>query len=353
MDWESGPRLKKVYERDIDLILIEELHSSLGFREWFGRQLGLDSDDTKELIDIRHSVTDFTGESDIELGLCGEDGVRRLVLVENKIDAEFQDDQLDRYHDRGRERVKGDWTQYLTCLIAPERYLSTTRVIDTVDSVISYESIRGWFSEEESSRAQFKKAMFDQAIEKERRRTDSEVDEEVTQLHHQYWELVDKRYPQLGLDKPSGVAPTNHWIRFDPPSLPADMALYHKMRQGKVDLEFKGMANREGEFRRSFEPLLQHEMQIESAKSSLFVQIKVPSFTDDDIPEVREDGIQVGMDAANRLLEWYNDVSKGEAHRLELAIDMLLAADEDIVTNLQPPYKQLATTVIERGDTTG
>ncbi len=56
-----------VSERDVDLLLLEEFLSSLAFQEWFVAQaLGPDVR-LGRLVEAKRSVTDSTGESDLEV----------------------------------------------------------------------------------------------------------------------------------------------------------------------------------------------------------------------------------------------------------------------------------------------
>ena len=98
-------RLRELYvvqERDINLLLLEEMHSSPDFVHWFGQHVGLQS---PVFNGAWCSVSNADGESDLLLRvLVGSERVG--VLIEDKIAAGEQLDQDKRYHMRGNQEVR-------------------------------------------------------------------------------------------------------------------------------------------------------------------------------------------------------------------------------------------------------
>src|SRR5687768_7635066 len=76
-----------ILERDIDLMLVDLLHTSAAFRAWL---LGRVADDLPDVDPVAgflgafHSVTTPNGESDIEAEWQLADGGRLVVLLEDK-----------------------------------------------------------------------------------------------------------------------------------------------------------------------------------------------------------------------------------------------------------------------------
>ena len=97
----------KIRERDLNLLLLEEMYSSAEFRQWIREKVGLPSDARFDC--GRHLVADAFGESDVELDFESESGVCR-VLVEDKIDARFQPDQILRYSNERSITSAKEWT---------------------------------------------------------------------------------------------------------------------------------------------------------------------------------------------------------------------------------------------------
>ena len=107
-------------ERDFDLFFMEELSFDVGFFEAFADRIGMAQQPIKA---IRHSVyenfdNDAWGETDVLVEL--QDGT--VLLIENKLTANFQPEQAIRYRARAQyHRATG--SDALTILIAPAAYL--------------------------------------------------------------------------------------------------------------------------------------------------------------------------------------------------------------------------------------
>ena len=56
-----------IYERDIDLLLLEEFSSSPNFVKWFAETVTETSLPDLTCLSIEHSATTMNGESDLEL----------------------------------------------------------------------------------------------------------------------------------------------------------------------------------------------------------------------------------------------------------------------------------------------
>ncbi|NBB98671.1 MAG: hypothetical protein GVY34_10995 [Alphaproteobacteria bacterium] len=124
-------------ERDFDRLFIEELAFGEGFLASFLRRIDFGFRSIKV---IKHSVfekfnEDAWGETDIYVEF--EDGA--LLLIENKLSADFQKDQAKRYRARA-EIYKRNGTEANTVLIAPLIYLNTVSKTDW-DIVCCYSDI--------------------------------------------------------------------------------------------------------------------------------------------------------------------------------------------------------------------
>lgn len=93
--------IESLCERDIDLLVLEELHVSPSFRSWWLERVGVGQPLATEFKGAWHSVTDATlGESDLLLLVSAGNGKRCAVLTENKIDAPPS-------HDKGNVTRRG------------------------------------------------------------------------------------------------------------------------------------------------------------------------------------------------------------------------------------------------------
>jgi hypothetical protein len=86
-----------VAERDIDLLLLEEISSSPNFLKWFLAQTGISG--RASLVSAGCAVHTTKGESDLEVTVQYAGRIYR-ILVEDKIGAAFQPRQSERYRER-------------------------------------------------------------------------------------------------------------------------------------------------------------------------------------------------------------------------------------------------------------
>ena len=92
--------IEYVAERDIDLLLLEELHSSASFRSWMIAHVLGPGFGAVAFVGAWHSLTDpGLGESDLVLLSKTPTGETIAILIENKIDAPPQPDQALRYRE--------------------------------------------------------------------------------------------------------------------------------------------------------------------------------------------------------------------------------------------------------------
>src|SRR5262245_48360101 len=117
-------QINGIFERDIDLLLLEEFVASPTFLAWFLKEIQLP--DNAVLTDAARSVVTPTGESDLELTLESSLGVIR-VLIENKVGALLQPEQAERYRGRAESHKHNqDCSRAVTAILAPKAYFGQT-----------------------------------------------------------------------------------------------------------------------------------------------------------------------------------------------------------------------------------
>lgn len=291
--------LDTVGEKDVDLLVVEELHASEPFRKWFLEAVG---EGATGFLGAWRSVTRFNGESDVEVAF--EDaGATVLVLVENKIRADEQHRQAERYRGRGRRYVEvGTADRFLTCILAPDSYLDDD-LRWKYDRVVTYEQLRSWFSGRDGRRNGFKETVVAEAIELGRARYVKSTDEE-TRTFWRFYELLAADYPQLEFSVSHTPASGTNWFRFTPASLPDDARITHKADRGAVDLSFDGRGPNVGRLRAALEDALDEDMHVTRTSKSASVRIDVTAFEELSDPAGTEGAIREGLAAAVRLLEW-------------------------------------------------
>ena len=165
MSLENRPYTTSVQERDIDLLFIQLIETSPGFRRWICQQFFQETD-IKELLSVSQSVDTGNGESDIEIGIETEAGDRVLLLVENKIDESLQERQAERYHERGTRYVEKDVCDaFAVGLIAPADYVNE-KDQEAFGNIVPYESIIKRLDGLPHDATPFVSTLLEQAIEK-------------------------------------------------------------------------------------------------------------------------------------------------------------------------------------------
>jgi hypothetical protein len=215
--------LESVTERDVDLLILEELSVSEKFRKMFST-LVFGETVYKTYIGAWHSVcSDNLGESDLLFIFKAMNGLETAILIENKIDAAPMPEQGGRYHQRGEEGIKnGLWEDYKTCIIAPKIYLESVKDSGSYDGDISYEEIYSYFESEgnKDRRSAYKANVLLEGIEKNRRGYQPIDDERVTNFVKQYFEYVNEKSPALKMQEVKPRQAGSSWIEFNPNLLP-------------------------------------------------------------------------------------------------------------------------------------
>lgn len=137
----------RVYERVLDMLLLEEFCVSKPFQTWWLEQMGISWAGEHTFVEAHRSVIDLGRESDLVLKVDAPSGDRLAVLIEDKIAADAQPEQSLGYRKRGKEGIaRGNWHQFVTCIVAPDWYLRAGPDVGGYDRTISVESVRDWLS---------------------------------------------------------------------------------------------------------------------------------------------------------------------------------------------------------------
>lgn len=315
---ESDLIFSTIAERDVDLLLIEEVRCSITFRRWLLLQI-LPGEYETTLVSAIHSVYRSglgSGESDIEILVETSKHRRILVLIENKIDAPFQPLQAHRYTLRAQDaRLAGIADETYAVLVGPAEYIQDCP--DGFDTSVSYESIiahltntRDSVAGELRDRIQHRICVLDHALNRYRRGWRAEPNPATTRLWEFYFELAMREAPELGMERPGPKPAFSSFVRFER-SLPADhalprMVIKHKMSYGHVDIEISTWGRHAELARKLLTPHLFPNMSIRQANKSLAISISVPAIDLLQPPELQSEAIRLGIEAARALREWCN-----------------------------------------------
>jgi len=298
--------IESIQERDIDLLLLEELYSSKKFRKWFLDNTVGNKYSWGKFEGVWHSLSDSElGESDLVIRFSGKDNKGHLFLIEDKIDASFQPEQPLRYKQRGERYIKDkECNNFSTVLVAPKKYIKDNA---DFDFVIEYEQIKDWFLKQKDlkERAKYKIEVLNTAIEKSRRGYRPIPDERASGFWRSYWTLANQIAPELGMKEPRNDIPAgSSFIVFRPRLLPKDMKLYHKVVHGFVDLEFTGKGGQIDVLEKKYKALLNHGMTIEKTNKSAVIRLTTERLNlQEDIDQQKEFVVRA-IKRAKELTKW-------------------------------------------------
>lgn len=306
--------IEAIQERDIDLLMLEELYSSDKFRKWFLENTIGNRLSGSKFLGAWHSLDKASlGESDLVMKFSGKDNKGHLFLIENKIDASFQPEQPLRYRQRGERYIKDkECGNYTTVLIAPKKYIKEN--VD-FDFIIEYEQIRDWFLRQKDlkERTKYKVEVLNIAIEKSRRGYTAIPDEKTSAFWRSYWELANQIAPELGMKEPKRDIPVGSAsIILKPKALGKEVYLVHKIDRGFVDLEFPGKGGQIDAFGKKYKPFLEQGMSIERAHKSAVIRMITRRLNlQEDFAKQKEHVVR-GIETARGLLLWAESHIKPE-----------------------------------------
>lgn len=226
--------VESIQERDVDLILLEELSTDDSFCEWFIRELNL-----PRLTSVNgawKSVSSLgLGETDILFSYYSGDK-KIYVLIENKLDTSFQSEQYERYIKRADEYSNNnECDNAFAILIAPRLYCENQ---NEFESYLTYEAIAERFDFVDSKLSRFKSSLLKIATEKMRRGYQPVNSIPVQRFWHSYWEYKEEEFPSLIMKRPDIVPHNSDWPMLYDDRL-RNIVLYHKLGQGNSDATFK------------------------------------------------------------------------------------------------------------------
>jgi len=217
----------KIKERDTNLLFLEEFYSSKGFVEWFFGQLkkkeaAIDVPNDYNLIKCVNSYhpPSENGETDIYLSFKKNNGEKLKILIENKIDAELQPEQDERYKERAKKLNEENNTTAYTVVFAPEKYFSSHSSL-AFDYTFSYECILKALKDtlnNDSQRTEFKIRMLEEAIKKKENSSVKVIDQDVTEFCKCYRDFAnaDDNYKILSMKDPGQRSTRSTTINFHP-----------------------------------------------------------------------------------------------------------------------------------------
>jgi len=198
MNIEQGTSFQTVGEKEIDFSVALLMETSDSFRRWFVSRASPAIELGEYVGGVIHASYAGEGESDIEFGVLTETGERHIILVENKINAVKQPNQIERYYNRAQYRIEhDDWDSYTVCLLAPERYVSEEDEAG-FDSIIHYEDVLAQLEDFTYDGTAFLKSVFEAALTKSRTSTTADATDTLRAIESRFQN--ETRIPHLERD---------------------------------------------------------------------------------------------------------------------------------------------------------
>jgi hypothetical protein len=302
-----------VCERDLDFVLAEEIECSQSFRSWFLERTGAPPD-MRELLRLGRSVSTQHGETDLLVVHGGANGLRRALLIENKIAASLTELQPERYRVRGNAGMNaGEWDEFATVLIAPELYLKDVPE-KKFDHRVSYQECEKALDGADL-RAQFKRRIFRAACDKAKRPWDKIIDMALTEWFKEARSFAVGRFPNLPLSaEGGGRAPSSKWTTFAVRGFPQSRVIVEiKPHNGVVDLRLSGVEI--GDLRRELSALKPDGTDTVVAGKSVAIRTLHPK-VDTDRPFFGQEEILQPMLASADQLRKFAEEQKERIMRL-------------------------------------
>jgi hypothetical protein len=303
--------INRKYERDVDLLLAEEFEVSQAFSRWFIDRTKF-SGESWQVLSVHLSRSDAEGETDLEVTFKRSNGEAFALLVEDKVNAPLQPDQLARYHRRARTAIeRGDYSDYDVVLCAPRSYYEAQPKSREFPRFIAYEDIADQFQalanvapREEAKRHQYR-ADFLKTAANTSTNTWERVDDPATNLFWQSaYDMAVRDFPILEMKEPRYTKGTR-WITLRPSCLPTQPKRVYvdlKGRHGRVDLTFS--YTRAAEFYSQIKSFLDGKTVHQAGKAAVIrVNIEPFSVTEGlniELPKVRQ-----AFAAAEALVQFY------------------------------------------------
>lgn len=133
-------------ERDLDNFLVEELYSSLEFREWFVARAG-DAFSVPDGLEVRIHKSPAriqdSRQTDVRIGwFAGGDALKAAILIENKVGSGFQEGQAAAYAAEAEAlRIELGKRAVATLLVAPKAQFSSLVHEGHFDGEVTIEDI--------------------------------------------------------------------------------------------------------------------------------------------------------------------------------------------------------------------
>lgn len=303
--------LTKVFERDIDLFVIDEFISNEKFASIFTSKINLDKNYI--ITKVFHSLSDQRyGESDITIVLEDSEGIKYGILIEDKIDAVAMSNQSERYFKRGEKGISdNEYDQYHVFIIAPESYLKTNEEAKKYPNKTSYEEILSFLEFDNEDKQNLKITLFQEALYKKKIGYQVIENKNITNFWLNYYDYQERNFPKFQLSKQVGPRGSSAiWATFNTDY--KEIKIYHKSDKGFIDLTFADYGDKTRELRDKLINIIDDDMLVVKTNKSAAIRIKTNPIDFNCNFEIVKDDVRKAFEAVERLylllnkIDYYN-----------------------------------------------
>ncbi len=303
--------LDRVEERDVDIMLLEEISCEPGFQNLVA-SLTLDSNTAWSFLEACNSVSPVSGgESDLIALFENGDRVA-AVMIENKITAHFMPEQASRYRLRGDKGIEtGIWSEYVTVLVAPQRYLQADHQGHVFDRYVAYEDLLQHFQRADAGfRGMWRAGLLERAFTGAKSSVYNRVPDEVTTaFFHDYWAIASSEFPDLRMKRDKDRPAKSTWVRFYPDvGLPTHVTLWHKqVETDAADVSLNFAHTKVEDLHAAIGQLVGSDMSVRQKGGSAVIQINAGPLSISAGCEAQRQKVIGHLAAARRLSAFFAD----------------------------------------------
>ena len=284
-----------VYERDIDLYIINKFLNDSKFKELFLKKINCIN---YQVCKCLHSLSDENGESDITVIL--ENDNRKIgLLIEDKINAIAMPKQYQRYILRAeKQKHKGLFDEYYIFIIAPKSYIDSNTEAKKYDNKISYEEILDYISGDVYGESLIKKS-----IEGKKKGYEVVENKPVTLFWEKYYDMVENRFSDLELKTKRGPKGNKTcWPVFHTPI--KKIQITHESNKGFLELRFRNVSLYYSEVYDIVKNVLKENMKLKRTGKSLAIRIGVPEIDFKKDFEEQEENVIKCLEEVKKMQEF-------------------------------------------------
>ena len=234
--------IHKFVERDIDMLLAEELRVSPPFGKWIMSKFGLAESLIFPAVGTNVSVVEDGSEADVVATFGTKDGSLHRLFIENKIDAILMHEQLERYVRRGDGEIRrGLVKAYSVLFFTPSSYFCS--VLPPGVEQLSFEHAAEFLVSQDEIRSHYRASLLTKALPLRsaiaRDAHVVETDPYIKEWWDRVYLMLEREFPGFFIHKTK--YPRSVYFAPETPGQAGYLRVDFKGQKGEVDLAFKNV----------------------------------------------------------------------------------------------------------------